>query len=266
MIIPATGFILLKNAKGDRKTTSVSLCLLRSVTLSLLAIGSIAHAYNFIPESHEWAAWPSYCKARYVTTDVGNSSPFANGVSRTEVAHWKAAIGDKAFLHVHHYCAGLIYLQRAQTGWKKQPRGYLLDQALDEATYAYRNVGPTNHMASHFASTMAAVLMEKGEQRLALALVNEVIEKQPHSEQAYVVGAIVFHRAGELEQAYSIVQNGESRIDSPSAEFFYVYGLILFDLNHYQRAESYAKRAYALGYPLPGLKNKLKQRGLFKED
>jgi len=34
----------------------------------------LVHAYSFEPTDLEWASWPEYCKARYVTTNIGGGS------------------------------------------------------------------------------------------------------------------------------------------------------------------------------------------------
>jgi len=39
-------------------------------------------------------------------------------------------------------------------------------------------------------------------------------------------------------------------------------GLLYFDLKNYKLAQDYAQKACQLGYPLPGLRNKLKGMGI----
>ncbi len=49
-----------------------------------------------------------------------------------------------------------------------------------------------------------------------------------------------------------------------SAQLFYNMGLLYFDMQQYENAISYANKAYGKHYPLPGLMNKLKKKGLWK--
>jgi len=42
-------------------------------------------------------------------------------------------------------------------------------------------------------------------------------------------------------------------------------GLIYFDLKDYDKALSFAHRAYGSGFPLPGLRDKLKKVGKWQE-
>lgn len=46
--------------------------------------------------------------------------------------------------------------------------------------------------------------------------------------------------------------------------FLYNLGLQHFKMKHYEKADEYAKRAYVLDFPLPGLRNKLKQAGKWR--
>ena len=57
----------------------------------------------------------------------------------------------------------------------------------------------------------------------------------------------------ELEQAAKLLPD--------NAEVNYNLGLIYFDRKDYQTSQSYAKRAYAGGFPLPGLRRKLAAAG-----
>jgi tetratricopeptide (TPR) repeat protein len=46
-----------------------------------------------------------------------------------------------------------------------------------------------------------------------------------------------------------------------SAEVNYNAGLAYFDVKKYERAKELATKAYSMGYPLPGLRNKLARVG-----
>ena len=53
--------------------------------------------------------------------------------------------------------------------------------------------------------------------------------------------------------------------EEETANFYYNIGLIYFELKDYDKSLSYAQRAYALGFPLPGLRDKLKRAGKWKD-
>jgi tetratricopeptide (TPR) repeat protein len=51
----------------------------------------------------------------------------------------------------------------------------------------------------------------------------------------------------------------------PDGNVYYNLGLAYFDLKDYGKARDYAKRAYELGFTLPGLKNKLQSVGQWRD-
>lgn len=63
-----------------------------------------------------------------------------------------------------------------------------------------------------------------------------------------------------LEQLKEAAKN-----DSDNANLNYNIGLVYFDLNDFDRSLDFAHRAYSSGFPLQGLKNKLKKIGKWSE-
>jgi tetratricopeptide (TPR) repeat protein len=61
--------------------------------------------------------------------------------------------------------------------------------------------------------------------------------------------------------ALKVLEKADQVSDGKSAEIPYFLGLVLFDLKRYDEARENARRAYSLGYPLPGLANKLARAG-----
>jgi tetratricopeptide (TPR) repeat protein len=53
-------------------------------------------------------------------------------------------------------------------------------------------------------------------------------------------------------------------LGASSANFHYNLGLAYFDVGHYDSSLEHAKKAYDLGFPLPGLKDKLKRAGKWR--
>lgn len=82
---------------------------------------------------------------------------------------------------------------------------------------------------------------------------------QPKDPQLYLGYATYLHRAKQLQKAREAYQKAED-LGSNSAELFYNRGLLEFDLGDRKSAQAYADKAYALGYPLPGLRNKLNSK------
>lgn len=79
---------------------------------------------------------------------------------------------------------------------------------------------------------------------------------RPEDPQLRVLYAMNLHALGRLSEAE--VEYGKAeRLGAATAEYYYSRGLLELDLGHVAKAQEYADKAYALGYPLPGLKNKL---------
>ena len=59
---------------------------------------------------------------------------------------------------------------------------------------------------------------------------------------------------------------GASELDSQSPEIAYNLGLLYIRKGDYVKARDYAVLAYSNGYPLPGLKNKLIEKGAWIDE
>lgn len=81
----------------------------------------------------------------------------------------------------------------------------------------------------------------------------------------HLIYAIHLHRAGDLQGALAEYEVAE-RIGPPNAELHYNLGLLYVDLKRYDAARESAKKAYALGYPLNGLKARLDRLGEWTAD
>jgi len=76
-------------------------------------------------------------------------------------------------------------------------------------------------------------------------------------EISFMLYGIHLHRVGNLVEAGNKYEVAEE-LGLASAEFYYNYGLLMVDKEDYKAAVIYSDKAYEMGYPLMGLKNKLK--------
>lgn len=83
---------------------------------------------------------------------------------------------------------------------------------------------------------------------------------KPEDATIYLVYGVFLHKNGDLESARTVYERG-LELKPDHAELIYNFGLLLVDLKQYDEARRYADRAYELGYPLPGLRNKLARAG-----
>ena len=75
-----------------------------------------------------------------------------------------------------------------------------------------------------------------------------------------VLFGIYLHRVGEIEKARELYKKSVE-LKSDYAEGYYNLGLLLTDMGEYQKARKVARKAYELGYPLSGLRDRLKDKG-----
>ncbi|MDQ2694517.1 MAG: tetratricopeptide repeat protein [Pseudomonadota bacterium] len=79
---------------------------------------------------------------------------------------------------------------------------------------------------------------------------------RPKDPIVHMLYGIHLHNKGKLDEAlerYKIVE----KLSPKLPELHYNLGLLYVDRQEYDLAREHAKKAYALGYPLPGLRNKL---------
>jgi tetratricopeptide (TPR) repeat protein len=82
----------------------------------------------------------------------------------------------------------------------------------------------------------------------------------PRDPKVKLVHAIHHYRNGRLDQAVQEALVGLS-MSPDDPEIHYNLGLFLFRKGEYAQAREYGKRAYELGYPLPGLRDQLGRVG-----
>lgn len=93
---------------------------------------------------------------------------------------------------------------------------------------------------------------------------DRAIRFRPDDSQVRMIYAVYLSKVGKPKEALEQLEAAE-RGDSDNANFNYNIGLVYFDLKNYEKSLHFAHRAYELGFPLPGLRNKLKRAGKWRE-
>lgn len=83
---------------------------------------------------------------------------------------------------------------------------------------------------------------------------------RPNDAVVYLVRGIHLQRAGRLDDAIARLRQGIERAPN-HPEIHYNLGLFLAQKGDYAGARRHARIAYRLGYPLPGLRNRLQRAG-----
>jgi tetratricopeptide (TPR) repeat protein len=231
------------------------------LTLVIAAVfPALSHGYSFVPTEQEWAAWPDYCRGRYVTTIIGQRSHFVSRVTPEERLIARRA-QDSGAHGLHHYCAALVYLSDARTEPNSQRKMKLLERAEGELMFGYPRTPKSSFLYTTISITYAQILYEKGEFQQATQLLNNIIEDIPSDPTLYSALAQIHWKQGNFKAARDALLAGNELTGGRAAEIHYNLGLILIEMNLLDEAVQSARTAYELGYPLPGLRNRLARLG-----
>lgn len=244
--------------KWDRRSLLVS-CLPAAV--AVLIFSPPALAYDFIPTDAEWNTWPEYCRARYSATQRANRTKYDGVISREVRLKWEQRIGHTTYLHMHHYCAGLAYSNRMRTQSVERERKKLLRKAIGEMIYTWERTPKAGSLYGEIATNLARLHHKASDTDQALTLLQEVIAAQPQFSGAYTAASLIYREIGRPDRQRSVLLQGNDAIQGESSEIHYFLGLFYTDQKEYSTAVEHARKAYALGYPLPGLRQKLHRLG-----
>ncbi|MCV2886031.1 tetratricopeptide repeat protein [Aestuariibacter sp. AA17] len=213
-------------------------------------IAAPTHALDFTPTEAEWLVWNPLCKARYVVSGAGSSSPFRDRVSMESVKMWRDKVGNEAWYALHHYCAGI----------HEESRGKL-QQAKYEYFFTYARMPREHYLYGLIGVRLANVFYKMGNVEEAHKMASSTISTHPRYSGGYVIKGILFSRQGEYQKVIDILEEGMKNVSPKSSEMSYHLGLAYLELNKLDKAKEYAIQAYEMGYNLPGLKQRLIEAG-----
>ncbi|MBI3431370.1 MAG: hypothetical protein HY018_04030 [Hydrogenophilales bacterium] len=147
------------------------------------------------PSPAEMAMLPPYCAARFDESSEAFKS-------------WRSSMGQD-FIHVHHYCAGLNFVNRARgMGSTDKGRQGTLEAALRNFDYMLEHTHPD-------FSLRPEILMNRG---IALSMMNRTgeaigdllksIEADPNQPRAYLTLADMYDRQKNRAKALETVTEG----------------------------------------------------------
>jgi tetratricopeptide (TPR) repeat protein len=230
---------------------------LAGVLFAALIAPSVGLAYNFIPTEAEFRTWPMYCQARYASLDIGKQQPFSVRFPKSLMDTARHQLGDHTFERVHHWCTGVIWLNRAKLEPDPKVRAFDLHEARNEANFTLVSLEGEGPLIGQILTTLALISREEKDYEGAADLLEEAIKVRPQDPGPYSALAMVQRSRKRLDLARDALQRGNEAMQGQSAEIHYNLGLILVETKDYDAALEQAHLAYEMGFPLPGLKNKL---------
>lgn len=226
------------------------------ITIGVLSFS--AQAFNFTLSQGEFNTWDERCKKAYSASGAGRSSGFYG--SMTPQQNKEALLFGEEAGGAWHYCAGLILLQRASLASGQEREGHL-KRALSEIRFTVNKIKPEHQWYPEIHIDYARAHYVAGQKAEAFNLLNRLINTHPNNSLPYTALAYYLKREQQLEQAISVLQSAPEILLNESAELNYFLGWYLMDKNQLELAVVHAKRAYALNYPIPALRNRLAAKG-----
>ena len=114
--------------------------------------------------------------------------------------------------------------------------------------------------------TVAQIKIDMQKPGEAEEILHEVIQVQPQRAEPYMMLALIHRKQKKLDLARNVLEQANAATGGESTEIQYNLGLLNLELGDVDAAVANAKKAYAAGYPLPGLQRKLSQMGRWPKE
>jgi tetratricopeptide (TPR) repeat protein len=232
---------------------------LRKAVLALNILMCLADplaAQDVNPSEREFAAWPRWCQELFVTTDTGRKTPFVARIPSDIALRTR---GNPQLNGFWHYCAGIIWLDRARAERDEGRAAFMYRKTIDEVSFNYALTASDHPLRGEMGTLLGLAYRGLGEHEKALEFLEKALKEEPDYAPAYTATYLVLRDAGRYNEARETLLRGNEAARGESAELHYFLGLAYIEAGDVASARKHANQAYKLGYPLPGLRNKLER-------
>ncbi len=146
------------------------------------------------PTAAEMAALPAYCGARFNE----GSEAFKT---------WRSTMGGD-FIHIHHYCAGLNFLNRSYGMSSTKDRQGTLGGAVREFDYVLTHASPEFYLRAEILMNRGVAMSQLKRPGEAIANLNQAIEKNPELPRAWMTLADMYDAQKQRAKALETVTEG----------------------------------------------------------
>lgn len=147
------------------------------------------------PSQAEIAALPAYCAAKLV-----------EGTNPEPAKIWRSSMGGD-FIHMHHYCFGLNFLNRARRSFSSENSGTLA-AAVREFDYMLSNCSPGFSLRPEILLNRGIALSMMKRNGEAVGNLLKSIEMDPKQPRAYMVLADLYDKQKNRGKALETVTAG----------------------------------------------------------
>lgn len=153
--------------------------------------------YSFPKTDLDYMQLPPFCKAR------------ASGPKSASWKYWEKQLGRKNFIHIHHLCSGMDYINKARmmSSRKKQfPR--ILTAASGGIDYVLDRTPQSFILYPLMIAQKAeiALLLKKPES--AIVLLDRAIQANPRYSPAYAKLSDIYIQKGKKKKAQEVILQG----------------------------------------------------------
>jgi tetratricopeptide (TPR) repeat protein len=223
-----------------------------------LILPTSVFGFDFTPTQAEFSTWDQRCKLAYSATGSARKSGLYP--NQTKADSTKALAFAESAGGAWHYCAGVVYLKRAKAS-SGNLREASLKRALSEIQFTARNINKDHSWYPEIYIDMAKVHFEMGDKKAGFDTLRGLLKTHKNNSLSYTALAYYLKRNGDAKAALKVLKQAPENLQAESAELNYFLGWYSLDAGQADEAVQYATRAYQLGYPVPGLRNKLRAQG-----
>ena len=166
-----------------------------SLLLSM-ACAQAGAAEPWAPSDAEMASLPPYCKAR-----------MKSGQGSQDYKTWEASLG-KDFIHTHHYCAGLNFINRYYRARSNNDKRFNISNAEGNLQYMVSHADPGYSLMPDVHLNLGVVYSLSNQPAKAIAHFNKAIELNPRQPRAYSSLADYYVKGKQTGKALDIVTEG----------------------------------------------------------
>lgn len=173
--------------------------IVRLVLMGILALGGMHAAatdLSFNPNASEMLRMPPYCKVKF--TAPQNSA---------EWQMWRDRMGQN-FIDLHHYCAGLNYVNRYWGARDAKDRSYYLRRAMDNFTYMVKAEKPDFPLRAELYANRGEVFKLQHKPGEALRDYLHAIEIDPKLTRPYFGAIDLYKETKQQDKALDIAKSG----------------------------------------------------------
>lgn len=225
---------------------------------AVLFLPTYVLGYDFTPSQAEFNGWDQRCKLAYSATGAARKSGLYPNLSKADSS--KALAFAESAGGAWHYCAGVVYLKRAEAS-SGNLREASLKRALSEIQFTARNINKEHSWYPEIYIDMAKVHFEMGDKKAGFDTLRGLLKTHANNSLSYTALAYYLKRNGDAKAALKVLKQAPENLQAESAELNYFLGWYSLDAGQADEAVQYATRAYQLGYPVQGLRNKLQAQG-----